>query len=69
MVGESYWRQAIDFDVMIEEGVIAPADLRHFVFRETAQDSWTTIVQWHESPPAALNADAGATVDRLISRS
>jgi predicted Rossmann-fold nucleotide-binding protein len=54
MVGESYWRQAINFDVMIEEGVIAPADLRPFVFRETARDSWTTIVQWHESPPRSV---------------
>jgi predicted Rossmann-fold nucleotide-binding protein len=39
----------INFDFMIEEGVISPADLRHFVFRETAQDIWATIVQWHES--------------------
>lgn len=51
LVGESFWRQAINFDFMIEEGVISPADLRHFVFRETAQDIWTTIIQWHESHP------------------
>jgi predicted Rossmann-fold nucleotide-binding protein len=49
LVGESYWRRAIDFDFMIAEGVISPDDMRLFVFRETAEDIWSAIVHWHET--------------------
>ena len=49
LVGESYWRRAIDFDFMFAEGVISPSDMRLFVFRETAEDIWAAIVHWHET--------------------
>ncbi|SEK10919.1 hypothetical protein SAMN05192539_104945 [Paraburkholderia diazotrophica] len=49
LVGESYWRCAIDFDFMIAEGMISPDDMRLFVFRETAEEIWAAIVHWHET--------------------
>ncbi|MFM0038516.1 LOG family protein [Paraburkholderia strydomiana] len=48
LVGESFWRRAIDFDFLISEGMIAPQDAALFCFRETAADVWSTIVRWHE---------------------
>jgi uncharacterized protein (TIGR00730 family) len=54
LVGESYWRSAVDIDFMVEEGVIDPEDRELFWFAETAQDIWDGIVHWH-----ALNASAG----------
>jgi uncharacterized protein (TIGR00730 family) len=49
LVGESFWRRAIDFDFMISEGVISPDDMRLFVFRETAEAVWEAIVHWHKT--------------------
>jgi uncharacterized protein (TIGR00730 family) len=56
LVGESYWRGAVDIDFMVEEGVIDPEDRELFWFAETAQDIWDGIVRWH-----AVNAGAGHT--------
>ena len=58
LVGESYWRGAVDIDFMVEEGVIDPEDRELFWFAETAQEIWDGIVHWH-----AVNADATYTKD------
>ncbi|MFP4894901.1 LOG family protein [Paraburkholderia sp. EG304] len=47
LVGESYWRRTIDFDFMVTEGMIRVEDTDLFVFRETAEDIWSAIVEWH----------------------
>jgi uncharacterized protein (TIGR00730 family) len=47
LVGESYWRGAVDIDFMVEEGVIDPEDRDLFWFAETAQEIWDGIVHWH----------------------
>jgi len=47
LVGESYWRAAIDIDFMVEEGVIDPEDRDLFWFAETAQEIWDGIIHWH----------------------
>ncbi|MEM5365840.1 LOG family protein [Paraburkholderia azotifigens] len=54
LVGESYWRRAIDFDFMVSEGVISPADMHLFVFRETAEAVWQAIVEWHKTHETQL---------------
>lgn len=36
LVGASFWRQAINFDFLIEEGMIAAADAALFTLVETA---------------------------------
>jgi len=45
MFGESYWRRIIDFDALVEEGVIAAADLNLFEFAETAEEGWASLVR------------------------
>ena len=47
LVGESYWRGALDIDFMVAEGVIDPEDRELFWFAETAQEIWDGIVHWH----------------------
>jgi len=42
---ESYWRKLINFDALLEEGVVDAADLRLFEFAETAEDGWTSLVR------------------------
>lgn len=48
LVGETYWRQAVNFDYMVDEGVIAPEDRDLFGFAETAQEIWDGILRWHD---------------------
>jgi uncharacterized protein (TIGR00730 family) len=43
LVGERFWRRAVNFDFLAEEGVIAAEDLDLFSFAETAQDIWDQI--------------------------
>ncbi|RIK98874.1 MAG: 3-isopropylmalate dehydrogenase [Proteobacteria bacterium] len=45
MFGESYWRRIVDFDALVEEGVIAAADLNLFEFAETAEEGWASLVR------------------------
>ncbi len=46
LVGETYWRQAINFDFLVSEGVIDAKDRRLFSYAETAEDIWRMITHW-----------------------
>ncbi|HEY7195175.1 MAG TPA: LOG family protein [Gemmatimonadales bacterium] len=46
LVGESYWRKALNFEFLVDEGVIDTEDLGLFWFAETAQETWDSIVRW-----------------------
>jgi len=49
LVGEAFWRRAVDFDFLLEEGVIAQEDRALFWFAETAEEIWQGILHWHEA--------------------
>ena len=54
LFGESFWRRLIDFDFMVDEGVISPEDINIFKFVETAEEAWQVITDAYGSvPPAA----------------
>src|SRR5512134_338902 len=48
LVGEDYWRRAVDFEFLVEEGVIEREDRELFWFAESAADVWSSILAWHE---------------------
>ncbi len=48
LVGESYWRQAVNLDFLVDEGVIDEEDRELFWFAETAQEIWNGILHWHD---------------------
>ena len=56
LVGEPFWRRAVDFDFLVKEGVIDPEDRELFWFAETAQDIWNGILDWYKAAgePLAL---------------
>jgi predicted Rossmann-fold nucleotide-binding protein len=58
LVGEAYWRRAIDFDFLVDEGVIDPEDRELFWFAETAEDIWSGILDWHDAGGEPLHRDA-----------
>ena len=49
LVGEAYWRRAIDIDFLVEEGTIAPEDQELFWYAEDAGSIWEGIRQWHRN--------------------
>lgn len=48
LVGESYWRKAVNLDFLVDEGVIDQEDRELFWFAETAQEIWNGILHWHD---------------------
>ena len=47
LVGEEYWRRAVDFDFLVAEGAIDAEDRELLWFAETAQEIWDGIVHWY----------------------
>lgn len=41
--GREFWERVINFEALVDEGVIAPADLDLFTFVETAEEAWETV--------------------------
>ncbi|GLQ79615.1 hypothetical protein GCM10007881_31340 [Mesorhizobium huakuii] len=60
LVGEKFWRRAIDIDFLVEEGVIDPEDRDLFWFAETAEDIWEGILRWHAAAGEPLYPVGGA---------
>lgn len=50
LVGEDYWRKAVNIDFLAEEGVIAQEDRELFWYAETAEEIWKGIEAWYASP-------------------
>ncbi len=48
LVGEEYWRQAVDIDFLVNEGVIDIEDRELFWYAETANDIWEGLLCWYE---------------------
>ena len=59
LVGEKYWRRAVDFDFLVDEGVIEREDRELFWFAESADDIWRSILAWHERRGTPLVAPCG----------
>lgn len=55
LVGESYWRRLLDFDLLVLEGVIEASQRELFCFAESASQIWQIIVDWHEREGIALH--------------
>jgi len=49
LVGEDYWRGAVNFDFLADEGVIDQEDRELFWFAETAEEIWNGIRAWYAS--------------------
>ena len=56
LVGERYWRRAVDFEFLIDEGAIDPEDAELFWFAETAEEIWAGINEWYVRKGETLTA-------------
>jgi uncharacterized protein (TIGR00730 family) len=51
--GKEFWTRAINFDALVEEGVIAANDLHLIRFVETADDAWAQVTAYYRAQRAA----------------
>lgn len=47
LFGRAYWERIIDWQAMVDEGVIDPADLELFQFAESPQEAWRHIARFY----------------------
>jgi len=48
LFGSGYWKRLLDFDVLIEEGSIAPQDLELLTYVDDPQDAWDAIKDFYD---------------------
>ena len=47
LVGREFWERAIDFDFLVERGVLDADELSLFTFAESADEIWAAIMGWY----------------------
>ncbi len=47
LVGESFWRQAVNVDFLVDEGTIDPEDRDLFWYAESAEEIWQSLKDWY----------------------
>ncbi len=55
LLGRTFWERIIDFEALVDEGVISADDLSLFRFANTAQEAWGLISEYHangKEPPS-----------------
>ena len=59
LFGKEYWERVINFDTMVSEGMIDPADKDIFKFVETAEEAWLHIARFYNLDEAESAAPIG----------
>ena len=59
LFGREFWTRVIDFDALVEEGVIAPHDLDIFHWCEDAEEAWTFVQRFYDEHPATAPREGG----------
>jgi len=54
LYGKDFWNRVVNFDALVEEGVVAPQDLDLFRFCETAEEGWSHVQDFYKSNQAPL---------------
>ena len=48
LVGKAFWSEMVNFQEMVQFGVIDDADMKAIHFVETAQEAWKIILDWYQ---------------------
>ena len=54
MFGNDYWNRVINFQALVEEGVISARDLDLFKFVETAEEAWQYVCGYYSGADECL---------------
>jgi uncharacterized protein (TIGR00730 family) len=47
LFGKAFWTRVVNFDALVEEGVVSAADLDLFHFVETAEEAWERVLAFY----------------------
>lgn len=47
LYGSSYWKRLLHLDVLVEEGAIAPEDIKLFPYADTPEQAWEHIAAFY----------------------
>jgi len=50
LVGRAFWERLVNWQMLVEDGLIAEEELRLFQYAETAQEAWDLISRHHGMP-------------------
>ncbi len=51
LYGRDFWTRVVNFEALVEEGVISKRDLDIFTFVETAQEGWDVVKAFYRDQP------------------
>lgn len=60
LFGREFWTKVVDFQALVDEGVIAPNDLDIFHWCEDAGEAWDYVTRYYERHPAPERTRSGA---------
>ena len=52
LFGREFWERVVDFEALVEEGVVSERDLGIFTFVETAAEAWDVVRKFYEDRAA-----------------
>lgn len=58
LFGRDYWNKVVNFQAMVDEGVIAPHDLDLIHWSEDAAEAWAFVMRFYERNPAPRPAQS-----------
>jgi hypothetical protein len=59
LFGRDYWNRVINFEAMVEEGVIAPNDVDLIHWSEDADEAWDFVMNFYDEHPAPTPVERG----------
>src|ERR671913_554247 len=60
LFGREFWTKVVNFDALVDEGVIAPNDLDIFHWCENADEAWDYVTHYYDRHPAPERTRSGA---------
>ena len=49
LFGRAFWDRVVDFEALVDEGVVSPNDLNIFRMVETAEEAWTHVCNFYDA--------------------
>ena len=59
LFGRDYWNRVVNFEAMVEEGVIAPHDLDLIHWSEEAEEAWDFVLRFYAEHPSPQPVQTG----------
>ena len=59
LFGREFWERVVNFEALVEEGVVSERDLSIFTYVETAEEAWDVVRNFYEERARQEDAAEG----------